>query len=68
MTQNRFATLNEALEAESLLEAWDSITFRPINYGETFSWTWQDGTRYGHYVSITRFDDGMYERPVHYKR
>lgn len=66
--KNRFNTLNEALESEGLLDAWDSITFQPINYGQTFGWTWQDGSRHGRYVTVTRFEDGTYERPVHYKR
>jgi hypothetical protein len=65
--QNWFETLNEALESEGLLEAWD-ISFDPIDYGQTFRWTWQDGTKYGHLISITRENDGRYERPVHYKR
>ena len=65
--QNYFDTLNEALDAESLLEAWD-ITQQPIAYGETRNWTWQDGSRYGHYCTVYRAEDGRYERPVHYKR
>lgn len=65
--QNWFNTLNEALESENLLDAWDCF-FAPIGYGQTFGWTWEDGTKYGHYVTIYRSDDGRYERPVHYKR
>ena len=64
--QNRFQTLNESLESENLLDSWN-IT-KTLSYGETFSYTYDDGSKYGHYVSITRFDDGTYERPVHYKR
>ena len=62
-----FNTLNEALESEGLLEAWD-IAFPPIQYGQNFYWTWEDGSRYGHYICIYRNECGLYERPVHYKR
>ena len=65
--QNWFNTLNDALNAEGLMEAWDCM-WQPIQYGETRRWTWQDGSRYGHMVSIFRDTDGRYERPVHYKR
>jgi hypothetical protein len=66
--QNWFNTLNEALESENLLDSWDCY-FPPIGYGQTFSYTWNDGSRYGHYVSIYRDDHtGKYERPVHYAR
>ena len=64
---NWFNTLNEALASENLIDAWD-ISYDPINYGETFRWTWQDGSRHGRLISITRETDGLYERPVHYKR
>jgi hypothetical protein len=65
--QNRFPTLNAALESEGLVETWQ-VHFQPINYGQTFSYTHDDGSKYGHYVSIHRFEDGYYERPVTYKR
>lgn len=65
--QNYFPTLNDALNAEGLLEAWDS-SMGPIYYGETKSWTWNDGSKYGHYISIYRDTNGRYERPVHYDR
>lgn len=65
--QNYFPTLNAALEAEGLLEAWD-CTSAPIGYGQTRSFTWDNGTRYGRLVSIYRDERGMYERPVHYAR
>ena len=68
MKQNRFQTLNDALVSEGLLETWDSIKYPPIPYNSTFSYTFDDGTKYGRYVSITRFEDGKYERPVHYSR
>ena len=64
---NFFPTLNSALESEKLLEAWD-MSYAPIGYGETRSWTWEDGSRHGHFISIYRDERGMYERPVHYKR
>lgn len=65
--QNWFNTLNEALESENLLDAWD-ITMEPISYGENRSWTWDNGSKYGHYITIFRETDGRYERPVHYSR
>jgi hypothetical protein len=65
--QAYFPTLNEALRAEDLLDSW-GIEQTPIAYGETRRWTWQDGSRHGHLVSIYRNERGMYERPVHYAR
>ena len=67
MTTNFFPNLNDALEAEGLLEAWNPV-WPPFAYGETRSWTWDDGTKWGHRISIYRDERGMYERPVHYKR
>jgi hypothetical protein len=64
---NHFNTLNEALEAEGLLHTWDH-TYPPLQYGDVFGYTYDDGSKYGYYVSVTRFDNGMYERPIHYKR
>jgi hypothetical protein len=63
--QNRFQTLSEALESEGISHMWH---WRPIAYGETVSLTYDDGTRYGHYVSVYRDETGLYERPVHYRR
>jgi hypothetical protein len=63
--QNRFATLSEALESEGVAHMWDD---RHIPYGTTLGCTYQDGTRYGHYVSVYRDEHGVYERPVHYAR
>ena len=63
--QNRFQTLSEALHAEGISHMWN---WRPIAYGETVSLTYDDGTRYGHYVSVYRDETGLYERPVHYRR
>lgn len=65
--RNWFNTLNEALESEGLLEAWDPSR-PPIQYGQTVQWTWDNGTKRGHHVSIYRDEVGRYERPVHYKR
>ena len=64
---NWFPTLNAALEAEGLLEAWD-CTFPPIPYGGTHAFTWYDGSNNGRWVSIYRETNGKYERPVHYAR
>ena len=65
--QNWFSTLNDALDAEGLVEAWD-MSFSPIAYGETRIWTWQDGSKCGRLVSVYRDERGMYERPVNYAR
>ena len=65
--QNWFNTLNAALEAEGLLDSWDCF-WAPIARDETRTYTFDNGTRYGHWVSIYRSDDGRYERPVHYNR
>lgn len=67
MKQNYFPTLNAALESEGLLESWNCLS-QPIGYGETRSWTWDNGTRHGHWVSVYRNEQGAYERPVHYNR
>ena len=63
--KNWFKTLHEALDAECITHMWDN---RHIPYGTTLSLTYDDDTRYGHYVSVYRDNIGMYERPVHYKR
>ena len=63
--QNYFETLSEALESEGIAHMWD---MRPIAYEQTLSLTHDDGTRYGHYVSVYRDSNGLYERPIHYKR
>lgn len=70
--QNFFPTLNEALDSEqangvSLIETWP-LNKPGIAYGETFGYTYDDGSKYGYYVSIYRNEVGMYERPIHYKR
>jgi hypothetical protein len=66
-TKNWFPTLGHALEAEGLLDAWD-LSFPPVSYGESRSFTWQDGSQYGRLISVYRDERGMYERPVHYSR
>ena len=58
--QNWFNTLNEALESEGLLEAWE-VWFGPIYYNQTFSWKYDDGSRNGRFISIYRDNRGMYE-------
>ena len=63
--QNYFKTLSEALESEGISHMWD---MRPIAYEQTLSLTYDDGTRYGYYVSVYRDSNGLYERPIHYKR
>jgi hypothetical protein len=30
--------------------------------------TYDDGSRFGYYISIYRDERGLYERPIHYKR
>lgn len=65
--QNHFPTLNAALESEGLEGTWD-INCGCLKYGETFSYTYDDGTRYGLFVSIYRFEDGSYESPISYSR
>lgn len=65
--QNWFNTLSEALESEGLTEAWD-MSFPPIPYGGTYSWTWYNDTKRGHFITIYRDETGRYERPVHYDR
>ena len=62
---NWFNTLNEALESEGLLYTWD-CAMPGINYDHTYGYRFDDGSEYGYYVSITRDNRGMYERPIHY--
>ena len=65
MKNNYFPTLSAALESENLSHAWPCT---PIAYGQTIGLTYDDGSKYGYYVSIYRDERGMYERPIHYKR
>ena len=60
--QNWFETLNAALEAEGLVDQWP--TGRNISYGQTVRVKSNDGESL---ISVTRENDGRYERPVHYK-
>lgn len=56
---NFFNTLNDALEAEQLVEFWPlGIN---ISYGETVSLAIR-----GKWISVYRDMRGMYERPIHY--
>jgi hypothetical protein len=64
---NWFPTLNAALESEGLLHSWNPTT-PAMPYGSAFSYTFDDGSRHGHFVTVYRETDGMYERPVHYQR
>lgn len=63
--KNWFNTLSDALESENILHMWDGT---PISYNETKGITFDDGSKYGYYVSIYRNEKGLYERPIHYKR
>jgi len=64
--QNWFETLNQSLDSEGLVDSWEFGL--NIGYGESASTTHDDGTKYGHYITIFRNNNGMYERPVHYAR
>lgn len=57
---NWFGTLNEALDAEGLVELWP--IGRNINYGET-----KTTTKNGIFISVYRNEHGFYERPIHYR-
>ena len=65
MKQNKFNTLSECLESENISHMWDA---RPLSYDQTLGLTYDDGTRYGYYVSVYRDERGLYERPIHYSR
>ncbi len=65
MKQNKFSTLSEALDSENISHMWNE---RPLSYNQTIGLTYDDGTKYGHYVSIYRDERGLYERPIHYSR
>ena len=58
--QNWFPTLNQALEAENLIDLWPFGL--NVSYGENVRFT----TECGRLVTIFRETNGMYERPVHY--
>ena len=57
--QNYFATLSDALDAESLNDIWPIGV--NIGYGQTVGVASQ-----GRWISVYRDDSGRYERPVHY--
>lgn len=57
--RNWFPTLNEALEAEGLVDRWP--VGKNIRYDETV-----DVVSGGRYISVYRDNSGRYERPVHY--
>ena len=58
--QNWFSTLNQSLESENLINFWPFGL--NISYGETVRFVAD-----GRLISVTRENDGRYERPVHYK-
>lgn len=63
--QNYFPTLSQALESEGIDHMWPGT---PIQYGQTASYTFNDGSKYGHFITVYRDERGFYERPVHYAR
>jgi len=62
--QNWFETLNSALESEGLVDEWELGL--NISYGETVRMT-SETTNGQRLISVTRKNNGLYERPVHYK-
>jgi len=56
---NYFPTLNDALDAEGLVEHWPLGV--NIAYGNTLSFS-----AGGRWISVYRDESGRYERPVHY--
>jgi hypothetical protein len=59
--QNWFPTLNSALESEGLVDDWPLGLSIPYNHTERVH------TDDGRLISVTRENDGRYERPVHYR-
>ena len=58
--QNYFPTLNDALDAESLVDAWP--LGEHVQYGQTVAFA-----RAGRWISVFRDGvTGLYERPVYY--
>lgn len=57
--QNWFETLNDALDSEALTEMWPLGL--NVNYDTTIGLA--SG---GRWISITRDNQGRYERPIHY--
>ena len=66
MGRNWFDTLNQALEAECLVDLWPLGL--NIAYGEHIRITVDDGSKYGRLIAVYRDETGRYERPIHYKR
>tara|TARA_B100000749_G_scaffold142634_1_gene109462 strand:+ start:660 stop:887 length:228 start_codon:yes stop_codon:yes gene_type:complete len=64
--QNWFETLNASLDSEGLVDSFPLGA--NISYGETYRYSFDDGSKHGRQVSISRGSDGRYERPVHYPR
>jgi len=62
--QNWFETLNAALESEGLVDEWELGL--NISYGQTVRMT-SETTNGQRLISVTRENNGLYERPVHYK-
>ncbi len=60
MKCNYFATLNESLAAENVIELWPIGS--NIEYGQTVRHIVAD-----HLISVYRSQSGNYERPVHYR-
>jgi hypothetical protein len=59
LKKNWFATLNDALDSEALLDLWPLGL--NINYDTT-----QGLASGGRYISVSRDNAGRYERPIHY--
>ena len=59
LTKNWFATLNDALDSEGLLDLWP--VGGTLNYGDT-----KGLAKDGKWLSVYRDNAGRYERPVHY--
>ena len=63
MKKNYFNTLNEALQAEGLIEYWPLGS--NIQYSETVQHVVSTPTG-SQLISVYRDERGLYERPVHY--
>lgn len=57
--KNRFGTLGEALDSEGLNDI--ELIGISVGYNQILNMA-----RNGKYISVTRFEDGFYERPIHY--
>ena len=63
MKKNYFNTLNEALQAEGLIEYWPLGS--NIQYSETVQHVVSTPTG-SKLISVYRDERGLYERPIHY--